>query len=152
VLSVLLPLLLSQSLCTKSEHVAFSCELKNKKSVSLCVERESKLVRYRFGKKAKTELEIVDLPSEKSHFSYAHYFRAQVDRTTIRFVNADTTYVLFSFFDGEEKPKTQEGIEVIQGESRRTLSCASKRKMDFTLIEHVPCDSQNELGQSCDQK
>jgi hypothetical protein len=152
-LVVLSVVLAKGSLCASTDTVIFSCELTNKKTISLCLEAGSKNVRYRAGTAKKLELEIVSEPTQKPKFLYAHYFRAQVDRSTFRFVNADTTYILFSNFDGEEKPTiSKAGVKILLKGTEKEMACQRSRTMNFGDLDDWPCDTENELGVECPRR
>jgi len=60
------------TLCASDENIIFSCELKNKKIVSVCSSNSHKQghMDYRFGKKSKVELSYsanTQLPTQKFH-------------------------------------------------------------------------------------
>ncbi len=109
-------------------------------------------LQYRFGKQRKIELVF---PKERNQsqkkFRYAHYFRAQVDRTEISFTSEDYEYTIFSYYDGEEKP-TMFDVGLSAGSknkaSKRTsLKCKKPYQAKFAVLESaIPCDKDNALN------
>ncbi len=139
------------SLCTASEHIIFSCTVKQGKVLSLCGSRDLTkdrgYLQYRFGLPAKVELEFPkDRTGTQQKFHYSHYFRAQVDMTEISFTNEGYQYLLFDTYNGEEKPAVSEqGITITPPgkQNGTTLQCHTKPKADFSILADIlPHDDQ----------
>ena len=134
------------SLCGKGEKVVFSCSVKgSSRIVSLCssikLTKTEGYLQYRFGLPGKIELEY---PKERAgslkQFEYSHYFRAQVDRTTISFSVNGYSYSIFDNYEGEEKPIVwDEGLTVTSPDSKKdvTYSCRGRAKADFGDLPDV---------------
>ena len=142
------------TLCQPHEKVVFSCEVgRAQKVVSLCASRdlsaEGGALAYRFGLPGHIELEFPrdrTLASAKQ-FRYAHYSRYQVDRTEVSFNLGQYSYSVFSYFDGEEKPGTRQGVRVLRGKNESVLSCRAEAATDFSVLEAaVPCDGESALA------
>jgi hypothetical protein len=104
---------------------------------------------YRFGVPGHIELEFPrrGTPSSAKQFRYAHYSRYQVDRTEITFNVGEYSYSVFSYYDGEVRPSTSEGVRVSRGKKESALSCVGGASANFTGLESaVPCDSENALA------
>jgi hypothetical protein len=98
------------SLCRAEEQVIFTCVAAGSaKLVSLCgsklLDHRRGYLQYRYGIPGVIELQF---PQARANtqlvFRYAHYFRAQVDRTEISFDNQDNRYTLFDYYDSDVKP------------------------------------------------
>lgn len=131
--------------CTSSEEVVFSCPLqRTAKVVSVCAsprllasQREGSLV-YRFGKPGAVELEFPkDKVGSPNRFVHSHHFRAQTDRTQLRFTSGDFTYALFDEFEQEARPPRVAGIRVRDLRSGREtqLACAKPVLAHWHLID-----------------
>jgi len=146
--------LAAASLCGPAEAVVFSCVVEpSRKTASLCASRDLGENRghlaYRFGAQGRVELEFPrrGTPSSAEQFRYAHYFRSQVDRTEISFRIGEHSYTVFSYFDGEAKPASSEGVRVARGKVKREFRCTGPSSADFTKLESaVPCDEGNALA------
>jgi hypothetical protein len=98
------------SLCRAEEQVIFTCVAAGSaKLVSLCgsklLDHRRGYLQYRYGKPGAIELQFpLARANTQLAFRYAHYFRAQVDRTEISFDNQDYRYTLFDYYDGDVKP------------------------------------------------
>jgi hypothetical protein len=140
----------TDSHCTKTESVIFSCQIKDSdKTLSLCASKDisdtSGYIQYRFGKLNKVELTF---PNDRLHsqkrFLYTHYFRSQVDRVEIAFVNRGHKYTIYSYYEGDgPEPGQEEGVYV----DNIDLQCKEPSKADFTLLENsIPYDEESVLG------
>jgi len=120
------------TLCTPEEVAYFSCAIKGSgKIASLCGSKQigvdGSYLQYRFGKLLNPEMQF---PAENKNsireFSYAHYFRALVDRNGIGFSNNGYRYVLFSDMETDIKPPLRErGVRVTApGGKETTLLCS----------------------------
>nr|WP_315463407.1 hypothetical protein [uncultured Rhodoferax sp.] len=131
--------------CTSAEEVVFSCLLqRTAKVVSLCASpgllaspSKGHLV-YRFGKPGAVELEY---PKDKSgspaRFVHSHYFRAQTDRTQLRFTTGDFTYELFDEYEQGARPPSAVGVRVIQERTGQVTqrACGKGVTAHWNLIE-----------------
>lgn len=150
---------LAGSLCETGEQALFSCSTgKAGKLVSLCasphLDKSAGYLQYRFGKPGKIELAFpADRAGSLEKFRYAHYFRFQVDRTTVSFSNDGFDYSLFTHYDGEEKPAVQaKGVWVTnkaQPDKEIEILCKGQAVSRLEQLENVlPCDTQSEIA-SC---
>ena len=142
------------SLCTKTEHIVFSCLTKRfgvsasrspAKIVSLCASRDLDKQRgylqYRYGLPGKVELEF---PSARTGtqqmFQYTHYLRYQVDLTEINFEIDGYQYQIFDDYNGEEKPRVStEGVSVTAPGKQKEVSfvCRNKAQADYSMLDEV---------------
>jgi hypothetical protein len=142
------------SLCSKSEHIIFSCRVKGAakvstarpdKIVSLCgsadLDSEHGYLQYRFGLPHRIELEFPkSRQGTQQMFTYTHYFRFQFDLTEISFNIDDYEYTILDDYNGEEKPPIIiQGVSVkAPGRSKDSmLTCRTKPKADFRTIGDV---------------
>lgn len=140
------PTLQPNSLCTKGEHIIFSCRLKRPaKIVSLCASkdlaRKRGYLQYRFGLPARVELEFPkDRKGTQEQFQYTHYFRFQVDLTEINFSIDGNQYQIFDAYNGEEKPVSDEqGVTVTPSNKPKaiTYNCRTTPKADYSKLPEV---------------
>lgn len=131
---------LTVSLCEKAEKVVFSCALRRSgKIVSLCsspkLSKTEGYLQYRFGRPGQIELEFPkDRAESHKVFKYSHYFRAQVDYTTISFTVDGYTYSVFDDYNGEEKPALEDvGLNVTSESSKKEVKykCQGKPTANF---------------------
>jgi len=133
------PQLQPGSLCERDEKIVFSCAVgKQPKIVSLCSSKEltkdKGYMKYRFGLPGKIELEY---PKEqkpaRDAFKYTHYFRAQVDYTTISFTLNGYEYMISDDYNGEEKPVhyAQELTITPPGGREVTLKCRGRATAQY---------------------
>ncbi len=144
--------------CLPQEQVIFSCAIvKSAKVLSLCASpvlgKAQGSLAYRFGRIGKVELQFPASPQASlQQFRYAHYFRAQVDRTEVSFTRTGVDYTVFEYFDGEQKPNHVSGVSVASsGDSAkaRTLACRQPAQSALQKLENmIPCDADNALA-SC---
>jgi hypothetical protein len=145
------------TLCQQDEKVFFSCPLKEgKKIVSLCgstsLTTTEGYLQYRFGEAGKVELEF---PRQRQEtwklFRYSHYFRYQVERTTVSFDNNGYRYMIFDHYEGDTQPKVQQqGVEVTPpgaGQQAVTLLCRGAASGDLNSLNAIiPCDKDDPLN------
>jgi hypothetical protein len=146
------------SLCRIDERVIFACSVAGSaKLISLCsssaIDPKRGYLQYRFGKLGAVELQF---PQARANtqlaFRYAHYFRAQVDRSEIGFDNKNYRYVIFDYFEGDVKPSLHEaGIRISRhGELNREqeLKCSGTPLSKLGTLESVIArDPDNPLNQ-----
>jgi len=146
----------SASLCRSEEQVIFTCTtIGSAELISLCaaksLDSRRGYLQYRYGKPGAIELQF---PQARANtqlaFRYAHYFRAQVDRTEISFDNQDYRYTLFDYYEGDVKPPiTKAGVRISKhGTARGTeLQCQTKSTSKLGNLETViPRDHDNQLN------
>jgi len=144
------------TLCRSEEQVFFSCTIAaSNKIVSLCgakiIDTRRGYIQYRFGKGGALELQY---PRERANtqrvFRYAHYFRAQVDRTEIIFDNQGFRYVVFDYYEGDVRPAIKEtGVRVTphRSEQETVLKCSGNPIGNLGNLESiVPRDMDNPLN------
>jgi len=145
-----------RTLCRSEEQAFFSCTIAaSNKIVSLCgakiIDNRRGYIQYRFGRVGALELQY---PRERANtqrvFRYAHYFRAQVDRTEITFDNQDFRYVVFDYDEGDVSPKIKEaGLRVTRHRSDQevVLKCSGNPISKLGNLESiVPRDMDNPLN------
>lgn len=141
------------SLCTRDEHIIFSCLVKRPaKIVSLCASKdlakERGYLQYRFGLPGKIELEYPkDRLRTQEKFQYTHYMRALVDLTEINFEIDGYNYSVFDDYNAEEKPEfSRQGVTINRpgsGQKEVIYVCRSKPKADFgNLGDILPREQQ----------
>jgi hypothetical protein len=92
------------TLCASDENIIFSCELKNKKIVSVCSSSSPKQdhIDYRFGKKSKVELSYsanTQLPTQKFHRGEIVYANNSED--VLWFKKGNYRYTVYSPIRGD---------------------------------------------------
>lgn len=100
----------SEQLSKTNESVAFAFQLKNKKWVSVCREKNDKYLVYRFGTKDKIELTYPQLPDSSSwqRFSFTYYSRgggkqnAAMDYAYLSFSNNNILYEVYDTWAAED--------------------------------------------------
>jgi len=136
----------TNSLCARDERIIFSCPVrKPAKIVSLCASKDLTsdrgYLQYRFGMPGKVELEFPkDRTGTQQRFQYTHYFRAQVDLTSISFTNNGYEYAITDDYNGEEKPaQSVQGVSVTApGKPKEvSLTCRVKPKADYSDLQSV---------------
>jgi len=131
----------SSSLCRNEEQVIFTCTVApGARTVSLCA---SSAVELQFPRaRANTQWA----------FRCAHYFRARVDRTEIRFDNQGYRYTIFDYYEGDMKPvPTIAGVRPSKhGASQLETEwlCQGKASSKLGRLETIiPRDPDNPLNQ-----
>lgn len=146
----------ANSLCAKTEHIIFSCQVRRSgtrkgstKFASLCasvdLDKEHGYLQYRFGLPGKVELEFPESRTgTQQKFQYTHYMRYQVDLTEINFANDDYQYQIFDTYNGEEKPPiSTEGVTVsTSGKKDVSYACRGKVKADYSKLGDVLMQEQ----------
>ena len=146
------------SLCRAEEQLFFTCQVTgSSKLISLCgsksLDARRGYLQYRFGKPGAVELQFPrDRANTQRVFRYAHYFRAQVDRTEVTFDNEGYRYVVFDYYEGDMKPAVREsGVRVRRhgaAAKETELTCDGKPTSKLSSLESiVPRDSDNPLNQ-----
>jgi hypothetical protein len=148
----------SSSLCRAEEQVIFTCSVvAEARTVSLCassvLDHRRGYLQYRYGKPGALELQF---PQARANtqlaFRYAHYFRAQVDRTEVSFDNQGYRYTIFDYYEGDVKPAiSTAGVRVSKhGRNGQEveLVCHGKPTSKLGRLETVvPRDHENALNQ-----
>lgn len=141
---------LSNHLCKSNEAVAFAFQLKNKKWVSVCRDKNDKYLVYRFGTKDKIELTYPALLDTTSwqQFSFWQYSRgggkqnAAMEVAFLTFSNMNTDYEVYETWTVEEgKPIC--GITVnVKGKSTSLKGVLSTRKNYLRSLRDTPVKLQ----------
>jgi len=145
------------SLCRIDEQVLFSCKVADgSKLISLCGSRQlvakTGYVQYRFGKVGALELQFPQkLEDTQAAFRYAHYFRAQVDRTELRFENGAYKYALYDYYEGDVRPEIKAaGVRVTPPGKERgevEIKCRGRAVSHLGVLSSVvPTAEDSELG------
>lgn len=148
----------ASSLCRDEEQIIFSCDATpGGRIISLCasknLDHRRGYLQYRYGKPGTIELQF---PQARANtqlaFRYAHYFRAQVDRTEISFDSQDDRYILFDYYEGDVKPAiSTAGVRINKlGTTGREvkLLCHGKPTSELGRLETVVTrDHDNALNQ-----
>jgi hypothetical protein len=118
-------------------------------------------LQYRFGRPGKVELQF---PEEKQNsqaqFLFEHYFRAQVDRTAVKFKNGGYEYSIYDAYEGEEAPAQNyrgvsieyigsegDSVDANKGGENRDLECTGRVISRLNKLENViPCDKDDSLS------
>jgi hypothetical protein len=142
-----------RGLCSSGEHVYFACQTASKKWVSVCGAKPSVLslgsgeLQYRFGKSpSRIELKFPENPhAGREAIAYAHYFRAQVDRTELSFRHNDTNYAVFDY---SEDGKRTSGVRVANANGKESqLDCKGAIRSRMSELEGIlKCDSESALS------
>jgi hypothetical protein len=143
--------------CSASEAVIFSCRIKGSaKILSLCgskqLGKDAGYLQYRFGPPEAVELAF---PNERGNslaqFEYRHYFRSQVDQTSVNFKNGGYTYSIYDDYVGDIKPsETRRGVSVDKTSpaEHHDLECTGPVISHLAkLREVIPCDKSDGLGE-----
>jgi hypothetical protein len=146
----------SQSLCAKNEIAVFSFqEEKSKKLASICKEKESKYLVYRFGTAERVELEF---PSSRDKNSWKKFKYSGRERNggkqnvgfgdyTLSFRNGPAEYYVFQEWDDEAETYSI-GINIhINGKSRTLFGSKSSQVGSLVLL-----DSENTHLRNCADK
>jgi hypothetical protein len=148
----------SASLCRDEEKIIFYCAVApGARIVSLCasnaLDHRRGYLQYRYGKPGAIELQF---PQARANtqiaFRYAHYFRAQVDRTEVSFDNQGYRYTLFDYFEGDVKPAIiTAGVRVSKHDTKGAeteFRCVAKPTSNLGKLENVITrDHDNPLNQ-----
>jgi hypothetical protein len=128
----------SKALCKTNEKVAFSCSTNGGKRISVCVHGEA--VQYRFGRPGKVELEYPkDGAFKSSSFQYFHYFRPNVDRTSLSFETTEAEYTVSSESEGSEH-SADLFVKVKSTGRILSMKCVGATEENWHQIEHkVEC-------------
>lgn len=133
----------SNSLCSAGETIFFSCKTRHERQVALCGGTNA-TISYRFGTPGRIELAYPTHQTQAPPFRYAHYFRAQTDRTEVVFANGKTGYTVFDYREGKRRTA---GVRVMtEAGEERTKTCRGTITSRLpSLAEILPCDTDNAL-------
>ncbi len=145
------------SLCRGGEQILFNCLGANSpKVISLCgsnsLDHRRGYLQYRYGKPGAVERQFPQARANTQQaFRYAHYSRAQVDRTEISFDNQGYRYTIFDYYEGDVTPALAvAGMRFGQHGSagRETeLQCQAKPTSKLGSLESIiPRDHDNPLN------
>lgn len=131
--------------CTAPETTWFACPTAGGRQLALCGEAGHGL-QYRFGHPPRADLQFPARAEDGlAQMFHAHYFRAGVDRTEIRFTTAGTDYVVFDYTeDGHRRA----GVRVATPDGRET-EVACRGPITSRLAElgpRLPCDADSALN------
>ncbi len=134
-------IVVSKSLCAKSEQTIWSCTTTRKKIASVCATKsltaESGYVQYRFGKVGKVELELPkSREGSQSFFKYSRYTRPLVTMLQLTFENSDYLYQIHDDDNAEEKPPIRvASIDIKKSGSDKTTSIVCKNPTLGSLMK-----------------
>jgi hypothetical protein len=148
----------ASSLCRDEEQVIFSCAVNpGERIVSLCassvVDHRRGYLQYRYGKPGAVDMQFPQARANTQRaFRYAHYFRAQVDRTEVSFDNHGYRYTIFHYYEGDVTPATTDaGVRVSKHgatEPQTELQCHGNIQKTLGRLDSViPRDHDNPLNQ-----
>lgn len=143
-------LLLLAAMLAASPEAVFECSFGAKQ---LTVTQQGDALVYRYGTKAKAELRIVaDAASGRVFYHRTLYARAEDQ--TLRFVNGDTSYIVYAYWSAPSMGMTKEGstpesyyggVHVYRGgtelSSRRCRSGGDMR--EWPIFKTLPQDEEN---------
>lgn len=129
-------------LCTANETNVYSFQTTTKKMLSLCKEKSEKYLVYRFGTKAKTELQFPEKLDESSWklFTYRFYMRGggtandAKDLNWVSFINKGTEYSIYSEYYAEGN-STRIGVTVTTPEGKDINSKGLYKTQKGTLTD-----------------
>jgi hypothetical protein len=144
----------TKGLCASHEHTYFACRTsRSKKWVSVCGAKPDALrvgtgeLQYRFGASpSRVELKFPnDARLGRDSIGYAHYFRAQVDRTELTFRQDNTDYTVFDY---SEDGKRSAGVAVTLASGKSIEQRCAKPILSQLgeLNGVVKCDVENALN------
>ncbi len=138
--------------CLHGERVVFSCAVARGRVVSVCRSvrarpADATLV-YRFGRPGQPELVFPQSAvGSLQRFRYAHYFRAQVDRSELSFETNAARYAVYDYYEGDQKPARSRGVRVGVDDRDMDLQCVGPVVSRLVELEDVvPCDADNALA------
>jgi hypothetical protein len=139
----------SGNLCAADETVYFQCTVSKGRLLSVCGDAAKGKVQYRFGRPGHVEMAFPEKPQDApSQLLYSHYFRAQTDRTEVRFENGGAGYVLFDY---EEGARREAGVQVTTPSGKDVaIACngpVMSRLSELKSVLHCDSHSALNLGQ-----
>lgn len=143
--------------CRGDEQLLFNCLVTNSaKIISLCgaksLDHRRGYLQYRYGRPGAVELQF---PQARANtqlaFRYAHYFRAQVERTEISFDHLGYRYTIFDYHEGDVTPALAvAGVRIGKHGSAgqaTELQCQAKPMNKLASLETIiPRDHDNPLN------
>jgi len=123
-----------------NEEIVFACQLKNLKWVAVCREKNGKYLVYRFGTKAKIEMQYPAVPDASSwqKFTFNGYVRgggkanAAMHFGYLKFFNNNVEYELYDLWSSEDD-KEEWGVLVKQGKKTIDMKGNLKNKKGSLL-------------------
>ncbi len=146
----------AKGLCTSDEYTYFMCQTtRSKKWVSVCGAKATTLrkgngaLQYRFGaSRSQVELKFPDdANTGRDAIKYAHYFRAQVDRTELTFRHNEAEYTVFDY---SEDDKRNAGVTVALATGKTIEQrCVKPFRSRLSELDGIlKCDTENALNSS----
>lgn len=128
---------------SRQETLYFSCQSIGQDWIALCGGSDGQL-RYRFGKPGRIVFRYPASDSPPAIFRYAHYFRAQAERTEVSFSNGGADYALFDYTEGRQRSA---GVRAVAQNGReKVFPCLGAMQLRLhTLADVLPCDADNAL-------
>jgi len=134
---------IDNQLCKTNEEIIFACQLKNLKWVSVCKEKDRNYIVYRFGTKAKVEMQYPTLLDSTSwqKFTFQGYIRgggkanAAMRFGYLNFYNNDVNYEVYDLWNSEDDKKDC-GVSVKQ--NKKTIDMKGNlRNKKGSLVELI---------------
>jgi hypothetical protein len=130
-------------LCQKNEQIVFNFQTNNKKTVSICSEKKDKYLVYRFGSKAKIELQYPEILDKNSwqKFELYSYFRgggvqnAGVDEKHLSFISNGVKYNIYDEYTAETN-QTDTGVRIeLPTKTYAVKGILKTKKGDLSLLD-----------------
>jgi hypothetical protein len=103
------------------------------------------------GTPSKIELQWPKRPAGAARkFRYAHYWRAQAERSEVTFSVGKYAYAIFDYWDGDEKDEYTQGVRVVAAgsEHESVFECKGEATSNLNELEgKVPCNNGSALAQ-----
>jgi len=94
----------SETLCSSSEEVVFSCQVQRGKTISVCASPSNQggaKIAYRFGTTKKIELELTaDTSQESPPIEYNSTLGTRASESFVRFRSGEYMYTVQNYWDG----------------------------------------------------
>ena len=136
-------------LCASSETTFFACQTRQDKWISVCGSLPRTL-QYRYGTSDRPELSFPqDASAGTQKLLYAHYFRAQTDRTEVTFNNGAVDYAVFDYTEDGTRIA---GVRVTPSAGKETqVVCRGPVTSRLAQLKGaLKCDPDNALnGSGC---
>jgi hypothetical protein len=134
------------NLCAADETAYFQCSVSKGRLLSVCGDAAQGRLQYRFGRPGHVEMAFppsaADAPRQ---LLYSHYFRAETDRTEVRFVNGGAGYVLFDYDEGGRR---EAGVQVTTAAGKDVaIACNGPVESRLAELKSVlRCDAESALN------
>lgn len=129
--------------CFTGEQIFFTCEMEDKRVISLCgaanIGEDVGYMQFRAGQPGHIEYEYPkDQKSPaKVNFTQSHYLRYQVDYRRVGFLDVDTEYEIFWEYYGEDgKPQEAAGLTFKGWHDAETL-CRAPWLMNLAPLDDI---------------